>query len=392
MLNRRYLRIKAMQNIFAYLQCRQSDYHLALDVIREQFAPDLNSMEVQDPVKLEENRKAAADLFIKSHEERRLQSTQGYTPEQASAASDALSYYNKLVQQDFDHLRKTMVAEAEKIAGRYLLFLLLLLELRRFAEQEREARLERGRTSSTGTDEQNWFSNRVLKVLEQNKTLQTEAIRQNLNWREEQDFIRELYRDVLQRDEAYQEYLKMEQPDFEADQKIVLHVVKKIFFKHELVESYMERLDIYWSENREVLKSMVQRTVKELTPESDSSVELAVLSVNWEDDREFFIDLYKLTIQKEPEFEELIASKSKNWDVERLALLDKIILMMALCEMINFTSIPVKVTINEYIELSKRYSTPKSKIFVNGILDVLSVELQEKGIIRKSGRGLIDNK
>ena len=117
MLNRRYLRIKAMQNVFAYLQCRQSDYHLALDLIREEFAPDLNSMEVQDPVKLEENRKAAAELFVKSYEERKLQNPDAYTPEQASAAQDALTYYNKLVQQDFDHLRKTMVTEAEKLAG-----------------------------------------------------------------------------------------------------------------------------------------------------------------------------------------------------------------------------------------------------------------------------------
>ncbi|EMR02237.1 transcription antitermination factor NusB [Cesiribacter andamanensis] len=121
-------------------------------------------------------------------------------------------------------------------------------------------------------------------------------------------------------------------------------------------------------------------------------VELAVLSVNWEDDREFFVDLYRLSLANEQQYEELISTKSKNWDVERLALTDKIIMMMALCEMINFASIPVKVTINEYIELSKRYSTPKSKIFVNGLLDVLSAELQEKGIIRKSGRGLIDNK
>ncbi len=390
MLNRRYLRIKAMQNIFAYLQCRQSDYHLALDLIREEFAPDLNSMEVQDPVKLEESRKAAAGLFVKSHEQRRLQPAPELTPAQLSAANDALTYYNKLVQQDFDHLRKTMVIEAEKLAGRYLHFLLLLLELRRYGRQARENLLERGRP--TGVEEQNWFNNKVLQQLEQNKTLQTEAIRQNLNWKSDQDFVQELYRDVLLQDEAYLAYLKETAPDFEADQKIVLHVVKKIFFKHALVESFMERQDLYWSENSEVLKSMVQRTVKELTPESDSNVALAVLSVNWEDDREFFIDLYKLTIQKEPDFEQLIAGKSKNWDVERLALLDKIILMMALCEMINFPSIPVKVTINEYIELSKRYSTPKSKIFVNGILDVLSVELQEKGIIRKSGRGLIDNK
>ena len=390
MLNRRYLRIKAMQTIFAYLQCRQSDYHLALDLIREEFAPDLNSMEVQDPVKLEENRKAAAGLFVRSHEERRLQPAPDLTPEQLSAASDALNYYNKLVQQDQDHLRKTMVLEAEKLAGRYLLFLLLLLELRQYAQEAQEIRLGKGRINEL--NEQNWLDNKVLKLLEDNKTLQTEAIRQNLNWREDKDFVKELYRDVLLKDEAYLAYLQEKEPDFEVDQKIALHVVKKVFFKHPLVESFMERQDLYWSENSEVLKSMVQRTVKELTPESDSNVELAVLSVNWEDDREFFIDLYKLTIQKEAELEELIAGKSKNWDVERLALLDKIILMMALCEMINFPSIPVKVTINEYIELSKRYSTPKSKIFVNGILDVLSVELQEKGIIRKSGRGLIDNK
>ena len=389
MLNRRYLRIKAMQNIFAYFQCRQSDYHLALDLIRDEFAPDLNSMEVQDPVKLEENRRAASELFTNSHEEGRLQGQDAYTAEQTSAALDALNYYKKMVQQDVDHLRKNMVIEAEKLAGRYLLFLLLLLELRQYAQEERERRLEKSRK---GPNEENWLNNKVLQLLEQNKTLQTEAIRQNLNWRDDRDLIQDLYRNVLLQDEAFLEYLQQEQPDFEADQKIVLHIIKKVFFKHELVESLMERQDLYWSENREVLKSMVQRTVKELTPESNNAFELAVLSVNWEDDREFFVDLFKLTIQKEPEFEELIAGKSKNWDVERLALLDKIILMMALCEMINFPSIPVKVTINEYIELSKRYSTPKSKIFVNGILDVLSVELQEKGIIRKSGRGLIDNK
>jgi N utilization substance protein B len=390
MLNRRYLRIKAMQNIFAYLQCRQSNYHLALDLIREEFAPDLNSMEVQDPIKLEENRKAASELFSKSHEERRLQNPDAYAPGQVKVAQDALTHYNKLVQQDFDHLRKTMVAEAEKLAGRYLMFLLLLQELRTFAAQERETRLEKGRRADV--DDERWINNRVVLMLERNKKLQTEAIRQNLSWRNDQEFIRDLYRDVLLKDEAFLDYLKGEAPDFEADQKLVLHIVKKIFFKHEMVESLMERQDLYWNENQEVLKSMVQRTAKDLTPDVETDFELAVLSINWEDDREFFIDLYKLTIQNEQEYEGMIGTKSKNWDIERLALTDKIILMMALCEMINFTSIPVKVTINEYIELSKRYSTPKSKIFVNGILDVLSVELQEKGIIRKSGRGLIDNK
>jgi transcription antitermination protein NusB len=390
MLNRRYLRIKAMQNIFAFLQCRQSNYHLALDLIRDEFSPDLNSMEVQDPVKLQENRKAASELFIRSHEQRKLQAADTLSSEQAAAAQGALTYYNKLVQQDMDHLRKTMVAEAEKLAGRYLLFLLLLLELRRYAAEQRDRRLETGRKG--GVEEKNWLNNQVLARLEQNKTLQTEAIRQNLNWNGEEDFIRQLYRDILLQDEEFLAYLSLENPDFEADRKAVQQLVKRVFFKHELVESRMESQDMYWSENKDVLKSMVQRTLKEMEAEAGTEFELAVLSVNWEDDREFFIDLYKLTIQNEQQYEALIGTKSKNWDVERLALTDKIIIMMALCEMINFASIPVKVTINEYIELSKRYSTPKSKIFVNGLLDVLSVELQEKGIIRKSGRGLIDNK
>ncbi|WP_161622703.1 hypothetical protein [Cesiribacter andamanensis] len=256
-----------MQNIFAFLQCRQSNYHLALDQIREQFAPDLNSMEVQDPVKLQENRKAASDLFIKSHEERKLQGADAYTAEQAAAAQNALTYYNKLVQQDGDRLRKNMVVEAEALAGRYLKFLLLLLELRRYAAAERERRLETGRRA--GPDEKNWLANKVLDRLEQNKLLQTEAIRQNLNWNGEEEFIRQLYRDVLLQDEAFLAYLKADAPDFEADRTLVQHLVKKVFFKHELVEGMMEGQDMYWSENRDVLKSMVQRTIKEMEESSE---------------------------------------------------------------------------------------------------------------------------
>ena len=94
----------------------------------------------------------------------------------------------------------------------------------------------------------------------------------------------------------------------------------------------------------------------------------------------------------EEKYESLIAEKTKNWDIERIAATDKIIMEMAIAEMINFPSIPVKVTINEYIEVAKRYSTPKSKVFINGILDVIAGELENTGVIRKSGRGLIDNK
>jgi N utilization substance protein B len=138
------------------------------------------------------------------------------------------------------------------------------------------------------------------------------------------------------------------------------------------------------------LSSKVLKTIKGTEEESDEI--LPELALNWEEDKEFFQEIYNLTIASEREYSELIATTTKNWEVERIALTDRVILIMALSEMVNFPSIPTKVSINEYIDISKTYSTPKSKQFVNGLLDTLSKELTESGKIRKSGRGLIDNK
>ena len=119
---------------------------------------------------------------------------------------------------------------------------------------------------------------------------------------------------------------------------------------------------------------------------------LPEIAINWEEDKEFFQNIFNLSVQSEEKYKELIAQKTKNWDIDRLASTDKIIITMALTEMAHFPSIPIKVSINEYIDISKTYSTPKSKQFVNGLLDVLAKELTESGEIRKSGRGLLDNK
>jgi transcription antitermination protein NusB len=146
-------------------------------------------------------------------------------------------------------------------------------------------------------------------------------------------------------------------------------------------------------ENKAIVKSLVNKTVKTFgEEETEEEPVLLDLSANWDDDKAFFEELYHQTLQEDEKYEAMIAASVKNWDVERVALLDKIILKMALCEMHIFRSIPVKVTINEYIEISKLYSTPKSKQFVNGVLDKMAQELTTSGDIRKSGRGLIDNK
>ena len=164
-------------------------------------------------------------------------------------------------------------------------------------------------------------------------------------------------------------------------------------FKADVVLSYFEEQDIHWVENKSIIRSLVARSVRDVEEDTEpKTFELPDFSNNWEEDKEFFEKILDTTVQHDLEYNEMIAAKTKNWEVDRLANTDQIILKMAISEMMNFRNIPVKVTINEYIELSKNYSTPKSKQFVNGILDVISSELKESGQLKKSGRGLLDNK
>lgn len=135
--------------------------------------------------------------------------------------------------------------------------------------------------------------------------------------------------------------------------------------------------------------NLADKTLKSF---EDNKITIQKLSLDWEDDKDFINKLFKNTIDLDDEYKQLIAKNTKNWEVDRLPLTDRAILEMALTEMIHFPNIPVKVTINEYIELSKEYSTPKSRQFVNGILDVMSKNMKDFGAIKKSGRGLIDNK
>jgi N utilization substance protein B len=126
--------------------------------------------------------------------------------------------------------------------------------------------------------------------------------------------------------------------------------------------------------------------------EEGEEIEFAAISYSWDEDVKFLKDLFKKSVDKIIDLEKVIMGNLENWDINRIALTDKVILMVAISEMIEFPSIPVKVSINEYIDISKVYSTPKSKNFVNGMLDVISSKLFDEGTIKKSGRGLIDNK
>ncbi|MFM7902515.1 MAG: transcription antitermination factor NusB, partial [Bacteroidota bacterium] len=145
-----------------------------------------------------------------------------------------------------------------------------------------------------------------------------------------------------------------------------------------------------WAEALELVNSMVLKTIKVAHPDKKGAYELMAEFRDEEEDREFMEKLFTETVHHDNEYEKLVSERTKNWEVERIALIDVILLKMALCEILNFPNIPVKVTINEYIDISKDYSTPKSKAFINGVIDKLVIDLRETGAVKKSGRGLIE--
>ncbi|MDX5423582.1 MAG: transcription antitermination factor NusB [Hymenobacteraceae bacterium] len=390
MLNRRTLRIKAMQAIYAYMQAEGSDYLLALDQISEDFAPDLNSMEVQDR-KLLEGKKQIAQLLFKEWYETRQFEAEEADKEILDAVNRAIVYYNNLIKKDYKYYGNQMLSAVERIYDHYLGTLQILEVIVSLIEEEEEKK-EKRYTAATGPDVKRFLHNRVVQRLLQNKSYQQHIIRRNISWGSDISEIRTVYKNILKQDEAFLSYLALPEPTLEEDLEIVKHIFKNIIFKEKNLQSLFEEQDLNWVENKAIVRSLVNKTIKIFGEEVEEEQQLLDLSANWEDDRAFFEELYHQTIQDDEKYEALIAASVKNWDVERVALLDKIILKMALCEMHIFRSIPVKVTINEYIEISKLYSTPKSKQFINGVLDKMAQELATKGDIRKSGRGLIDNK
>lgn len=394
MLNRRILRVKAFQTLYAFQQCKYSNANLAQDFIKEAFLPDLNSMEVQDRGLLKKEAERCIQVFIKNIDKAQLSLDKSDNEKIKETAVKAIAFYNKSNKKDQEFLRTNMLTAVENIPALYLFVISMLVG---FGEHVRKEKVKKRKFEDQPVVQRdsayNLGSNKVLGIIEQNHSFKKECLRFEVDIEELELEIKEWYRELVKPHEDYQKYMDIENPSIEDDREILQVIIKKIIFKKEAILSFFQDKDLNWSENKSIVRSLSSKVIKTITGTEDESDEiLPELALNWEEDKEFFQEIYNLTVASEKEYSELIANTTKNWDVERIALTDRVILIMALSEMVNFSSIPTKVSINEYIDISKTYSTPKSKQFVNGLLDTLSKELTESGKIRKSGRGLIDNK
>ena len=392
MLNRRILRVKAMQALYSYFTTQESLKVVVREKLESQFYPDPAKDDFSESDKFAARRKEAARLFNENLADRKVQNAGEVDEDIIEAVNSAIEDYYKELNKERRGIKQSMLSDIEGINKLYLRLLTLPVELAHIEKLEQEKK-QKAYIHKESPWKWHFMTNPLIDELTKFEELNQLLIDQKISWDTDQvDQLKTWYKDILRKDEVINEYQTKEQPSIEDHKEIILHIFKKIIFKNDSISEYLSETDLHWNENKPILRSLVTKTFQDFEEELDKPYELKSVSKNEEEDMEFFNVMFDETLAKNSELDDLIEKKIKNWDISRVALTDRIILKMALTEMMQFHGIPTKVTINEFIEISKQYSTPKSKQFVNGILDVLANQLTSDGVIRKSGRGLIDNK
>lgn len=290
--------------------------------------------------------------------------------------------------KDIKQQEKNLLASVDKVFEMYISLLALIVDVVQYAEIDA---IDRANKYLPSEDDLNAnlkvLDNRFIQLLINNHAYIDAVKKYKVSWSFDPELARSLF-STLKNSEEYKEYLAKTDDDLHSDKDLIKFIFKKVILKSTLAQQALEEKHLNWQVDQDVLQAMIAKTLKNFSGETGDQ-KLAQISANWEEDREFILDLYQKTIAHNATFQELIGAKTQNWEAERIAMMDVILMKMALAELIYFTSIPVKVTINEYLELAKEFSTPKSNSFINGILDKILDDLKKEGKIRKYGRGLL---
>ncbi|HSD15025.1 MAG TPA: transcription antitermination factor NusB [Flavobacterium sp.] len=290
---------------------------------------------------------------------------------------------------NLDKEEKFLFQSIENIQDLYLIMLSALVEIRKseedFIDKSSKKHLATKEERNPNTK---FIKNQVLELLEENNSLSIALEdRKITNWKNNDDYIL-LLLDEVKNSELYKKYMETAVNDFEEDKQFIIDIFSEIIAPNEKLYDYLEDNKLTWVDDIPLVNTMIVKQLKQIKSANDSSFFVPKLYKD-ADDKDFVKNLFRKTVLNNIELGKEFIDKTPNWDAERIAEIDTIILKMAICEFLKFPSIPVKVTINEYLELAKEYSTPKSSIFINGILDNLVKEYQKENKLIKTGRGLM---
>ncbi len=300
----------------------------------------------------------------------------------------ALYSFQQTEVKDVPLQQKYLLASIDKVFEMYISLLALIVDVVQYAEVDA---IDRANKHLPSEDDLNAslkvLDNRFIKLLLGNGEYLAAVKKYKTSWSFDPELSKSLFTTLKNSDE-YKAYVEKTDDNLHSDKDLIKFIFKKVILKSTLGQQALEEMHINWQVDQDVLQAMIAKTLKNFDDE-DGIPKLAQISANWSEDREFVVDLFQKSVSNDASFQQMIGSKAKNWEGERIAMMDVILMKMALAELLYFTSIPVKVTINEYLEVAKEFSTPKSNVFINGILDKLLADLKTQNKIRKFGRGLL---
>jgi len=302
----------------------------------------------------------------------------------------ALYAYFQSNEDNFRRTENELMQAVERIQDLYLYLLLSFSELKSIAENRIEENTKKIRPTEEDLNPNTKFiDNKIFLLLEENKELRRLSEECKVNWvgDEHQEMFRKMFL-TIKDSEIYFEYMNNDSKTFEDDKAFALELFKVEIANSELLYNFFEEKSIHWIDDIDLACSMVLKTLKSVN--EGEVIELLPLYKVDDDEQDFIRDLLRKTISMDKENEALIDELTKNWELDRIAKMDVILMKMAITELQIFNNIPTKVTLNEYIEISKFYSTPKSNGFINGILDKAIDRLQAEKKIVKIGRGLMN--
>jgi N utilization substance protein B len=293
-------------------------------------------------------------------------------------------------QKNSDEIEKEekfLYHSIDNILDLYLIMVSSLIEIKKkevvFLETSSKKHLA---TPEEKNPNKKFINNAVLQILEESNSISIALETRKINnWSMNDDYILILLNEV-KKSELYQNYMQTKTSTFEEDKQFVVDLFTEVIAPNDKLYEYLEDNKLTWIDDIPMVNTQIQKQLRQIKEGDEFRVPKLYKD---QEDKEFVSLLFRKTVLNEIELAKEYIDKTPNWDSERIAEIDTIILKMAICEFLKFPSIPVKVTINEYLELAKEYSTPKSSIFINGILDNLVKDFTNEGKMKKSGRGLL---
>lgn len=303
----------------------------------------------------------------------------------------ALYAYNMRPEQTMEAASRELIQTINNCYALFLWLFSILPEMTFYRTRKLEDL--KGKNNPTEEDlnpNTKFVDNQVIAQIETNGTLQLLFQKYRINWTNDDDFIVNLFH-VIEETDHYKTYMASPTRSYDEDKQFVLNIIKDVFAESELMHWFFGEKDPNWLDDYEEALAMVYKNIEDFKLNKGDHCKILTLFKNTQEDEQFCRDLFIKTIQNDAEYEKIIEGKLQNWEMERVIGMDVLLMKMAICEFLEFPTIPVKVTMNEYIDLAKLYSSDKSKLFINGILDRLIVDFRDQDRLYKTGRGLFQN-